>query len=200
MFVAKRFESAASLYNILLLKESVPHTIVSYFYMDFNDPEKQSSRKAIRSLLFQCALQANGILHDLEQLYQNCRSGQQQPAEDAIQSLFQEAMARPGEKYIVLDALDECTDREQLLPFMRELITSRSQKLRILVTSRREKDIEDVLGQVAIYNINIQSNIVDADISVYICDQMATDTKLKKWPDSVKNQILTELMAKAGGM
>jgi hypothetical protein len=174
--------------------------MVSYFYFDFNDVEKQSSRKAIRSLLFQYALQAHDILHDLERLYQKCSSGQQQPAEDAILSLFREAIARPGEKYIVLDALDECTDRESLLTFIRELTDSQPQDLRLLATSRREKDIEDELSPVAHHKINIQSAIVDADIRIYVRDRMATDTKLKKWPESVQNEIMTALMEKAGGM
>jgi hypothetical protein len=174
--------------------------VVSYFYFDFNDAEKQSSRKAIRSLLFQFALQVSDIVQDLERLYQKCSRGQQQPAEDVLHSLFKEAMARLGEKYVVLDALDECTDREGLLTFLRELIGSKPRDLRILVTSRREKDIEDQLSLVVNHNINIQSAIVDSDIRIYVRDRMATDTKLKKWPDSVQKEIMTTLMEKAGGM
>jgi hypothetical protein len=134
-------------------KESYPDTMVSYFYFDFSDAEKQSSRKAIRSLLFQFSLQVSDLAQDLERLYQKCNSGQQQPAEGVIHSLFREAIAHLGEKYIVLDALDECTDREVLLTFLREL--SASEGLRILATSRQEKDIEDELNSVANYNINI---------------------------------------------
>jgi hypothetical protein len=104
------------------------------------------------------------------------------------------------EKYIVLDALDECTDREGLLNFIRDLMSSSPRDLRILSTSRREKDIDDELSQVANHNIDIQSAIVDTDIRIYIRDQMATDKKLKKWPDSVHNEITTALMEKAGGM
>lgn len=174
--------------------------MVSYFFFDFNDVEKQSPRKAIRSLLFQFALQASDILQELEQLYQKCSSGQQQPAEDGINSQFREAMARPGEKYIVLDALDECIDREGLLTFIRELTGAKPRDLRILAASRREKDIEDDLSSVANHNINIQSTLVDADIRIYIRDRMAMDTKLKKWPDSVQNEITTILMDKASGM
>jgi len=174
--------------------------MVSYFYFDFNDAEKQSPRKAIRSLLFQFTLQASDIVHDLELLYQKCSSGQQQPAEDVIHSLFRKAIAHPGEKYIILDALDECTDREELLTFLRELVSSKPRDLRILATSRLEKDIKGELSSVTNHNINIQSAIVDADIRVYIRDRMATDTKLNKWPDSVQNEIMTALMEKAGGM
>jgi hypothetical protein len=41
---------------------------------------------------------------------------------------------------------------------------------------------------------------VDEDIRVYIRDRMATDTKLKKWPVSVHEEIMTALMEKASGM
>jgi hypothetical protein len=192
--------SAASLHHILQHKESYPNRIVSYFYFDFNDAEKQSSRKAIRSLLFQFAQQGSDVVEKLERLYQTCRNGQQQPAEDVFPLMLREAIAHPGEKYIVLDALDECTDREGLLTFLRELVGSKPRDLRVLATSRREKDIEDELSSVADHNINIQSTIVDADIRVYIRDRMATDTKLRKWPDSVQNEIMIALMEKAGGM
>ncbi|EXJ68500.1 uncharacterized protein A1O5_08293 [Cladophialophora psammophila CBS 110553] len=191
--------SAASLHHILQHKE--PDTIVSYFYFDFNDIEKQSSNKAIRSLLFQIATQATDIAHELELLYGRCSHGQQQPAEDVIHSLFRKVMDTPREKYIVLDALDECTDREGLLTFLRELIASKPRDLRVLATSRRERDIDDELSPVADYNINIlQSAVVDEDIRVYIRDRMATDKGLKKWPDPVQTEITTALMEKADGM
>jgi len=174
---------------------------VSYFYFDFNDAAKQSSRKAIRSLLFQAALQANDLLGDLERLYHKCSSGQQQPAEETIHSLFRATTDRPGAKYIILDALDECTDREDLLlSFIRDVTASKPRDLHIMLTSRRERDIEVELSPVADHNINIQSAIVDEDIRVYMRDRMATDAKLKKWPDSVRDEIMTALMKKAGGM
>lgn len=174
--------------------------MVSYFFFDFNNIEKQSSRKAIRSLLFQFALQAVDVFQDLEQLYMKCSSRKQQPTDDTIYSMFKESMAHLGEKYIILDALDECTDREELLTFIRELIGSKPRDLRILATSRRERDIDDELSSIANHNIDIQSAVVDADIRVYIQDRMATDTKLGKWPDSVKDETTSTLMEKAGGM
>ncbi|KIX08660.1 uncharacterized protein Z518_03317 [Rhinocladiella mackenziei CBS 650.93] len=196
----KTILSAASLHHILNYKESHPDTTVSYFYFDFKDVEKQCSRMAIRSLLFQCALQGSDVIQDLERLYQKCDNGRQQPAEDVTQSLFRKAAACPGQKYVILDALDECTDREDLLLFVCELMKLKPRDLHVLATSRREKDIEDGLSPIATHNINIQSALVDADIHIYIHDRMATDTKLKKWPDSVRNEITTTLMEKAGGM
>ncbi len=188
------------LHHILEHQQSQPDSMVGYFYFDSNDLEKQYSRNAIRSLLFQFALQASDITQDLTRLYETCSSGQQQPPDYVIQLLLIDALARPREKYIILDALDECTDREALWIFLRDLIASKPQDLRILATSRCEKDIEDELSPVTTQNIHIQSPDVDADIRIYIRDRLATDAKLKKWPLSVQDEITTALMARAGGM
>lgn len=174
--------------------------MVCYFYFDFNDIEKQSSKKAIRSLLFQLTLQQPNRLQILEQLYQKCGNGQQQPAEDVIRSLLKDAVACTGRKYIILDALDECTDREDFMTVVRELVDLQQEGLRIMITSRREKDIEEQLGSIANYNINTQSAIVDEDIRVYVRDRLTRDSKLKKWPEKVQEDIIAVLMEKSDGM
>ena len=162
--------------------------------------EKQSSKKAIRSLLFQFSLQQQNCFQVLEHLYQECGYGQQQPAEDVIRSLLQDAVVCTEHKYIILDALDECTDREDFTTFIHELVHSQREGLHILITSRREKDIEEQLSSIANYDINIQSAIVNKDISVYVRDRLATDSKLKKWPEKVQEDIVAVLLEKADGM
>lgn len=56
------------------------------------------------------------------------------------------------------------------------------------------------MGSIANYNINIQSAIVDEDIRVYVHDRLATDSKLKKWPENVREDIIAVLMEKADGI
>ena len=174
--------------------------MISYFYFDFNDVEKQSSKKAIRSLLFQFTLQHQNRLQILEGLYQRCNNGQQQPAQDVIQSLLKDAVISTGHKYMILDALDECADREDFITFIRGLVHSQQEGLRIMITSRREKDIEEQLGSIANCSINIQSKLVDEDIRIYVRNRLATDSKLKKWPRKVQEEIVAVLMEKEDGM
>ena len=69
-----------------------------------------------------------------------------------------------------------------------------------MTTSRRERDIDECLGVVADHNIDIQSAVVDQDIRLYVQDRLTTDSKLKKWPTSVQDDISQTLMEKAGGM
>lgn len=139
-------------------------------------------------------------LQGLEQIYQQYRSGLQQPAEDTLRSLLQDMMNRMKSKYIILDALDECTDREDLLRFVRNLVDLKLKGLYVMATSRRERDIEEHLRPIADHNINIQSAVVDEDIRIYVRDRLGTDPKLKKWPQPVREEITTVMMEKANGM
>lgn len=177
-----------------------PAAVVGYFYFDFRSTEKQKSYLAIRSLLFQLALNMPECLQALEQCYQRCNNGHNQPCEDTVRSMLCDALALPRRVYIVLDALDECTDQEILLPFLHRLMLSQPQQFCLLATSRPEKDIEEQIIPLANHVVNIQSTEVDHDIRVYAHDRLTTDIKLKKWPSHVKSKIAHELMSKANGM
>ena len=192
--------SSALLQNILQYECSEPNTAVGYFYFDFNDTDKQNARKAIRSLMFQFALQTKDCLQALEQQYETCGNGQGQPAENTVLSLLRDSLSRTKHTYIILDALDECTDREPLFKILDDLIGASREDLHILATSRPEKDIEDQLSGIASHNINIESAIVDKDIYIYVRDRLATDTKLRKWPPAVQDEIITVLTEKSDGM
>ena len=86
------------------------------------------------------------------------------------------------------------------MTFVGDLVRLQEEGLRIMITSRREKDIEENLGPIANYEINIQIAIVDEDIRVYVRDRLITDRKLNKWPNNVQEDIAAVLMEKAGGM
>jgi len=100
--------------------------------------------------------------------------------------------------YIILDALDECTDREELLVLIEEI--NRWGAVQILATSRKEKDIEEALHPLVTCQICIQDAQIDNDIKLYIRHRLQNDSKLKKWPLKVQREIEESLMAGANGM
>lgn len=192
--------SAAVLEEILRSRDHETDLAIAYFYFDFSDVGKQSFKTALRSLLLQLIEDSPARLQDLEQLYRDAGNGSREPYDDNLQTLLEKVVSQNQSKYIVLDALDECSDREPLLAFISSLITSSHPGLRILVTSRRERDIEESLKALTDYSINIQTSIVDQDIRTYVMDRVEKDTKLRKWPDEVRKEIVSILMDKAGGM
>ena len=103
-------------------------------------------------------------------------------------------------KYIILNALNECIDRENFIVFIRELIHLQHENFRIMITSRSKKNIEKQLNSIANYDINIQSIIVNENIRIYVRNRLVTNSKLKKWSRKVQENIVAILMKKTNDM
>ena len=102
--------------------------------------------------------------------------------------------------YVILDALDECRDREQLLALVEEVVNWKIGKLHILATSRMERDIADCIGPLVTAQVNLHSTVIDADIRTHLRERLRNDLKLKRWPAKVHEQIESALMEGAHGM
>jgi len=178
-----------------------PALAVVYFYFDFNDIERQFHEKMIRSLITQLSIQSESIPLVLESLFSSKMNGRQQPMAGELLTTLRQMTRGFDETFIILDALDECRDREQLLASIDEIVRWKREGLHILATSRKEKDIEE--GFEPLMNdknkICIQSALVDNDIRSYIHERLQTDRWLKKWKMQ-STYIETMLMDKVDGM
>lgn len=118
----------------------------------------------------------------------------------AIQSLL-----NGTQTFIIIDALDECPnngdEREDLCAGLEEIHMWANPNLHLLVTSRKEVDLCNTLGHlVTLHPISIQGGIVESDIRKYVTTQLAVDSKLKKWPTEIKEEIERTLVGGAQGM
>ena len=78
----------------------------------------------------------------------NVLESQRQPHKISLLKIFYALLTTSHRTFVILDALDECAagrDRNELLDTIKEMIESSSAYLNILITSRKEKDIEDKL-------------------------------------------------------
>ena len=119
----------------------------------------------------------------------------------AIRSLLENS----GPSYIIIDALDECPnsggERAKLTSALKDLKEFGIASLHILVTSRKEADVEKALSPiVTMPPLSIQNTEVDGDIRTYVVNQLGTDPKLSKWPNSIKEEMKRELVERACGM
>ena len=175
--------------------------IVLYFYFDFNDQSKQLFEKMIRSLISQLYQQHEKSRKHLDQLYSSCESGSKQPESQFLIATLHTMMDEVGDLKIVLDALDECSTRNELLSW---LASATPKALHILLTSRKEEDIESSLTKwiptTAV--VPIQQKAVDQDIRAVVHSRLAEDGELQRWqsmPD-VCEEIEKKLTEKANGM
>jgi hypothetical protein len=177
---------------------SNPELRVAYFYFDFNDKRKQNHENLIRSLITQLSIQNASPPKALEALYAINQNGHQQPSHQGLVETLKVILRLFPKTYIILDALDECTDREELLELIEEM--NRWGAVQILATSRKEKDIEEALHPLVTCQICIQDAQIDDDIKLYIRQRLQNDSKLKKWPLMVQREIEESLMDGANGM
>jgi hypothetical protein len=173
---------------------------VTYFYFDFNDIEKQRYENLIRSLIMQLSMQSKSTPKALNTIYSRYQEGQQQPTTDALTWALQHMVGDFHQTFIILDALDECTEREELLGLIEKIVDWKLEKLHILATSRRESGIEDTLTPLITGQICIQSALVNGDILVYIRERLQNDRKLRRLPKDVQVEIEKILMDGANGI
>jgi NACHT domain len=181
-----------------------PAMVVIYFFFDFNDGEKQQHEKMIRSLTSQLFLRYTNTPRALMTLFHSCMDGEQQPTSDALLATLQQMICGFDEIFIILDALDECAERKELLETIGNITKQGIGKLHILATSRREKEIEESLNYLVDNPVKfcIQTALVNGDIQAYIQTRLRSDQNLKRWKNKpeVQQEIMAKLMDKADGM
>lgn len=177
---------------------------VVYFYFTFSDIEKQTNQNMVRSIIIQLISQCGRSPKAIDDLYSVCENGNKQPSHDALMRVLQQLIKGFIKTFIVLDALDECKDREGLLECLTEILEWKVGPLHIIATSRPEKDIEDSLEPLLDDDgkLCIQSALVNDDIRAYVQRRIQKDVKLQRWKKQpkVQSMIETGLMEKVDGM
>jgi hypothetical protein len=101
----------------------------------------------------------------------------------------------------VLDALDECKERYELLRWITSLSTSTNQHCKFIPLSRWESDIEDALASWLPPNcaFTLEEEPIDEDLNAYIHYRLEMEHNLKRMK-SIHDEITDVLVTKAGGM
>src|SRR5579863_5231299 len=127
---------------------------LAFFYCDRKDHQKNDRLPLLSSLLAQLCDQSDAYCDALSKLYAEHDSGFQDPSDDALTQCLMSMLALPEQSpvYIVIDALDECPNtedmpspRDKVLGLVKELVELQVPNLRICVTSGPEADIRPVL-------------------------------------------------------
>jgi hypothetical protein len=192
--------SSSIIEQLLIDTGAANQAVIVHFYFTFNDPTKQKCEGVLRSLVFQLSNSHPGTAEVLSNLHKDCDNGKRQPTFSELTGLLKGTLECLPPTYIILDALDECTDRECLLPLLKDLRTWSGMNVHFLVTSREEEDIKIALKMLATASVNIRGCGVDLDIEKYIDERLRADDKLTKWQGEDRNEIRSTLAKGAQGM
>jgi Cdc6-like AAA superfamily ATPase len=144
--------------------------VTTYFYFDFNDAQKQDAELMLRSLLCQLLQRSFTITKGVDVLYLACDNGRRQLLLHTLLEVTSQVMQQFTHVYIVLDALDECMQRRELMDVLEKVAGWQLDNMHLLMTSRKERDIESSLESYVKeeYTICLQRDVVDKDIQRYV--------------------------------
>jgi DNA-binding ferritin-like protein (Dps family) len=182
--------------------ETDPSSASAYFFFDGRDGQKnlQQVDSLIRSLIEQFAARYKSIPTTLAKLYETCHNGRSQPSVESLQSTLFTILEAFNDVYIVLDALDECTERKELLKWIKHMTTWKKGKLHLLGTSRPVEDIAKYLRSLDPDHVRMMENIITYDIEKYIDSILHQDDAFERWDSQVKATIKNKLLENASGM
>jgi hypothetical protein len=182
--------------DVKKLAKSSPGMGWAYYYFYFRR-EKDEVPHFLCWIINQLCRQSKQIPPEVLELH---RHGGELSTESLLIALS--AVLRDFQRvYLVLDALDESTNRRRLLDVLVKLpVNADFAKLQILAASREEPDIERALGPIStVISLN-QNQWVENDIRLYIESCLCEDRKLRRWPEALRSEIEAALVKGAKGM
>ena len=170
-----------------------------YFYFDFSDTHRQSVKSVVSSLISQLSSHLPELPRCVESIYDRYEANGQQPREHELKAALISVIQTFSDVNILLDALDECTERDELMELLDEILTHKIGGLHLLTTSRREREIEDGFYKHHPVQIDLE-DLMDEDIVLRIRCRLSTNPRLKRLAQPIKADIEIALVNGAQGM
>lgn len=176
-----------------------PKKVLAYFYFDHMDQQKQDVTNLLSSIIAQLSRGISTIPLSVRMLLALHRANLRQPSVNELIATLLSVLRDCGPCYIIIDALDECAERVSLLDTLSQLAGAGEEKLHILMTTRHEPGINEELP-IATEMVAIRYSMVNEDIRLFVQNRLCQDSRLSRWPDSLKSVIETSLVEGAHGM
>jgi hypothetical protein len=176
-------------------------TGLAFIYCDYKQSALQSLERFIGSIIRQLAQRASAIPQSVCNLHEKYRAKGTPASLTEYMELLQSLAKGFDEMYLVIDALDECIDRngESIWSGLLTQVMTHVPNLRLLCTSRHISDMGGVLRD----STRIEIRADDADIRTYILAQVKSRDRLlgfcSKDP-ALESEILETVASKAVGM
>ncbi|KAJ7572128.1 hypothetical protein C8J56DRAFT_876788 [Mycena floridula] len=170
-------------------------------YCDYNQKSSQTSTQLLGNILKQLVEPQKSISGHLISLHKTCMSQKRHPTIPELMDALHREVQSYSSVYIVVDALDECSDRAQDLFISTKPnsgLQSLSDTVQILITSRNIFSISQALN--AQTRLDIEAP--DKDIQTYIKSRILEEDRLKrliKGDTVLESEIITQILIKATG-
>ncbi|KAL0258639.1 hypothetical protein SLS55_006136 [Diplodia seriata] len=172
----------------------------AFFFCEHDNSDTQGSRNILGSLARQLALQNDSSFAELEEFYEKHTSFDKFTAGNAsLLHLIWSISRKFDTTFIVIDGLDECLEsRSETAQILSELANAENSSIRVLLTSRDEREIRSQLTEFEIAEVNAPNS----DVRLHVAAQLEAPRfkMVGANNSSLKEEILEYLVEHSGGM
>jgi hypothetical protein len=172
---------------------------VIYLFCSYKEGETQTAQNLIASLLKQVLERRRVLSQDIRNLHERHLQRQTRPSLDEISPLLMKELQTYSPVFVIIDALDECADRNNTRAALLAQIQKLPQNSRVLITSRYSPKIEENFKDVPAIDIRA----TDDDVKRYIEGRIKREPKLAKHIRSdptLMDDIVTIVVENCQGM
>ncbi|KAJ7805471.1 hypothetical protein B0H14DRAFT_3771615 [Mycena olivaceomarginata] len=186
-----------------LVDNRQPKTAIGYFYFDFRDEKMQLVENMLRSIILQLSAYSPLPYSALEEQYEACR-GQTLPTYDNLLHILQKLLSEFDHTFLVLDALDECSEADDIVQFISTVRAWTKHPLHILVTSQprsmfMESEAFEGVPAIALDKLDTMRNDIQLFVSSEVQSKFKTLKHWKRWKDR-GGEIIDKIVEKSNGM
>jgi archaellum biogenesis ATPase FlaH len=177
---------------------------VSYFFCQATDARINSATAVLRGLLYMLVKQHPSLASHVRKKYDEAGKNMFEDANAwvALAEIFAEVLRDSSltTTYLIVDALDECvTDRPKLLDFIAKQ-SSASSRVKWIVSSRNQPDIERGLeqaGHKVRLSLELNTASVSTAVQAYIEQRASELAQQNRYDERTKRAVLKHLTSNA---
>ncbi|KAF7965202.1 hypothetical protein HWV62_45091 [Athelia sp. TMB] len=165
----------------------------AYFLFDgtLASSESLNYERLIRSIIVQLSNRCGDIMPTaLVDMYHTCDNGDRQPSESQLEKTLGSILESFDTIYLVIDSLDECVEKDDLLRWIQNMTSVASGKLHLMLSSRPEPDIEHGLAALSnLQKVQVGEQSTMGDISAYL-DACFEAPSMNRWSKPGEKKII----------
>ncbi|KAL1619686.1 hypothetical protein SLS54_006623 [Diplodia seriata] len=171
----------------------------AFFFCEHDNSDTQGARNILGSLARQLALQNDNSFAELEEFHEKHTTFDKFTADnESLLHLIRSISRKFDTTFIVVDGLDECLEgRSETAQILSELASAENSSIKVLLTSRDEREIRSQLTEFETAEVNAPNS----DVRLHVAAQLeAPRFKMVGANSSLKEEILEYLVEHSGGM
>jgi hypothetical protein len=171
---------------------------VAYIFFDYGQQSEQNLFSILKSILKQLVLKLSFVPADLNMLYRSCQNDHSQPQHDQFAELLVTIANSYSRVYLVIDALDECSDvdrtRDKVISYVLDL--HEKYNISIFATSRF---IPDIVAKFEPFS-SVEIRASDADVTLFVEEHVHELSNCVQRNPELSKLVVSEIVSSVSGM